>query len=146
MASPGCLAAGLHLGPRRIDHGAGDRRSDQVTRLAGLRLLVVESKPHDRVVPKGRHGAYREQIVLGARAVVPAPKGRIHVEACTLPMNGLTARHVIQLAKAAGLTVIGDASEADHQLVKRLDADIIVRRGVLLQSSLSGAICNDKGS
>src|SRR5262245_42176487 len=44
------------------------------------------------VVPKGSHGAYREQIVLDARAVVPAPAGTTHVEACTLPMNGLTAR------------------------------------------------------
>ena len=106
------------------------------------------------VVPKGSHGAYREQIVLNARAVVRAPKGTTHVQACTLPMNGLTARqsldllglspgqviavtgaagayggYVIQLAKADGLTVIADASEADQQLVKQLGADIVVRRG-----------------
>jgi NADPH:quinone reductase-like Zn-dependent oxidoreductase len=106
------------------------------------------------VVPKGSHGAYREQIVLDARAVVPAPKGTTHVQACTLPMNGLTARqsldllglspgqvlavtgaagayggYVIQLAKAEGLTVIADASEADLPLVKSLGADIVVRRG-----------------
>jgi NADPH:quinone reductase-like Zn-dependent oxidoreductase len=106
------------------------------------------------VVPKGSHGAYREQIVLEARAVVPAPAGTTHVEACTLPMNGLTARqsldllalspgqtlavtgaagayggYVIQLAKAEGLTVIADASEADRSLVAGLGADIVVRRG-----------------
>lgn len=106
------------------------------------------------VVPKGSHGAYREQIVLDARAVVPAPHGMTHVQACTLPMNGLTARqsldllrltsgqilavtgaagayggYVIQLAKAEGLTVIADASEADHGLIASLGADIIVRRG-----------------
>lgn len=106
------------------------------------------------VVPKGSHGAYREQIVLEARAVVPAPKGTTHVQACTLPMNGLTARqsldllglsagqvlavtgaagayggYVIQLAKAEGLTVIADASEADRPLVQSLGADIVVRRG-----------------
>ncbi|MBL6953479.1 MAG: NADP-dependent oxidoreductase [Alphaproteobacteria bacterium] len=106
------------------------------------------------VVPQGSHGAYREQIVLDARAVVPAPAGTTHVEACTLPMNGLTARlsldllglasgqtlavtgaagayggYVIQLAKAEGLTVIADASEADHELVAALGADIVVRRG-----------------
>ncbi len=106
------------------------------------------------VIPKGSHGGYREQIVLNARAVVPAPRGTTHVEACTLPMNGLTARrsldllalspgqtlavtgaagayggYVVQLAKAEGLTVIADASEADHQLVKALGADIVVRRG-----------------
>src|SRR5258708_3039943 len=49
------------------------------------------------VVPKGTHGAYREQIVLNARAVVRAPKGTTHVQACTLPMNGLTARQSLDL-------------------------------------------------
>jgi NADPH:quinone reductase len=106
------------------------------------------------VIPKGSHGAYREQIVLNVRAVVPAPAGTTHVQACTLPMNGLTARqsldllglspgqtlavtgaagayggYVVQLAKAEGLTVIADASEADHALVTALGADIVVRRG-----------------
>lgn len=106
------------------------------------------------VVPQGSHGAYREQIVLDAQAVVPAPAGTTHREACTLPMNGLTARqsldllglspgqtlavigaagayggYVVQLAKVDGLTVIADASEADHELVASLGADIIVRRG-----------------
>jgi NADPH2:quinone reductase len=106
------------------------------------------------VVPKASHGAYREQIVLAARAVLPAPAGTTHVEACTLPMNGLTARlsldllglspgqtlavtgaagayggYVIQIAKAEGLTVIADASEADQALIKSLGADIVVRRG-----------------
>jgi len=106
------------------------------------------------VVPKGSHGAQREQIVLDARSVVRAPAGKTHAEAATLPMNGLTARqslnllglkpgqvlavtgaagayggYVIQLAKAEGLTVIADASEKDEQLVASLGADIIVRRG-----------------
>ena len=106
------------------------------------------------VVPKGSHGAYREQIVLDARSVVRAPAGRSHAEAATLPMNGLTARlsldllklspgqvlavtgaagayggYVIQLAKAEGLTVIADASETDEPLVASLGADIVVRRG-----------------
>lgn len=106
------------------------------------------------VVPKGSHGAYREQIVLDARSVVRAPAGASHAEAATLPMNGLTARlsldllglspgqvlavtgaagayggYVIQLAKAEGLTVIADASEQDEALVKSLGADIVVRRG-----------------
>ena len=42
-------------------------------------------KPGDAVmaivVPKGSHGAYREQIVLDARSVVRAPAGKTHVEA-----------------------------------------------------------------
>ena len=106
------------------------------------------------VVPKGSHGAYREQIVLDARSVVRAPTGKTHPEACSLPMNGLTARqsldllklspgqviavigaagayggYVVQLAKTEGLTVIVDASEKDEKLVASLGADIVVRRG-----------------
>ncbi len=106
------------------------------------------------VIPKGSHGAYREQIVLEARAVVPVPAGASHAEACTLPMNGLTARqsldllglsagqtlavtgaagayggYVVQLAKADGLTVIADASDADRELVTSLGADIVIPRG-----------------
>jgi NADPH:quinone reductase len=120
--------------------------------------VTTGAKVGDRVmamvVPNAAHGAYREQIVLDARAVVPAPAGTSHVEACTLPMNGLTATlsldllglsagqtlavtgaagayggYVIQLAKVAGLIVIADASEADEALVKSLGADIVVRRG-----------------
>jgi NADPH:quinone reductase-like Zn-dependent oxidoreductase len=106
------------------------------------------------VVPRGNHGGYREQIVLQQQAVVPAPAGVSHAEACTLPMNGLTARlsldllalepgqslavtgaagayggYVIQLAKTAGLTVIADASSGDRDLVSSLGADIVVARG-----------------
>ena len=106
------------------------------------------------VVPKGSHGAYREQIALDQRAVVGAPSWSRHVEACTLPMNGLTAQqsldllhlsqgqtlavtgaagayggYVIQLAKLAGLTVVADASDADRELVASLGADIVVARG-----------------
>ncbi|MEI9851441.1 MAG: NADP-dependent oxidoreductase [Sphingomonas sp.] len=106
------------------------------------------------VVPKGSHGAYREQIALDARSVVRAPAGATHAEAATLPMNGLTARrsldlldlsagqviavtgaagayggYVIQLARSEGLTVIADASEKDEALVASLGADIVVRRG-----------------
>ncbi len=106
------------------------------------------------VVPKASHGGYRSQIVLQARAVVPAPAGTTPMTACTLPMNGLTARmsldllglrpgqalavtgaagayggYVIQLARNEGLTVIADASEADEALVKSLGADIVGRRG-----------------
>ena len=106
------------------------------------------------VCPTASHGAYREQIVLDQRAVVPAPAGTTHVQACSLPMNGLTARqsldllnlspgqvlavtgaagayggYVIQLAKSEGLTVIADASDADRELVSSLGADIMVARG-----------------
>ncbi|MBO0729468.1 MAG: NADP-dependent oxidoreductase [Acidimicrobiaceae bacterium] len=106
------------------------------------------------VAPEGSHGAYSELIVVPAESVAPVPAGATDVEACTLPMNGLTARlaldvlqlhpgqtlavtgaagafggYVVQLAKADGLTVVADASEADEQLVRRLGADVVVRRG-----------------
>jgi len=106
------------------------------------------------VVPNAAHGAYREQIVLDQSAVVRAPEGISHVEACTLPMNGLTARlsldllglksgqvlavtggpgayggYVIQLAKAEGLVVIADSADSDRALLGSLGADIIVSRG-----------------
>lgn len=106
------------------------------------------------VVTKGDHGGYREQIALDARSVVPLPAGKSFVEACTLPMNGLTARqvldrltlsagqsiavtgaagafggYVVQLAKAAGLIVIADSTAVDEALVTSFGADIVERRG-----------------
>jgi len=106
------------------------------------------------VVPYGSHGGYSESIVLPAGSVTHAPRGTSHAEACTLPMNGLTARlsldqsalspgetlavtgaagayggYVVQLAKADGLRVIADASEKDEELVRSLGADVVVRRG-----------------
>ncbi len=106
------------------------------------------------VVPAGSHGAYSERIVVPAESVARVPAGASDVEACTLPMNGLTAclaldtlglqagdtvavtgaagafgGYVVQLAKAAGLKVVADASAADSQLVRDLGADIVVARG-----------------
>ena len=106
------------------------------------------------VVPSGSYGAYREQIVLDQNAVVRAPQGTSHVEACTLPMNSLTARlsldllglkegqvlavtgspgayggYVVQLAKADGLTVIADSNESDEELLRSLGVDLIIPRG-----------------
>lgn len=106
------------------------------------------------VVPNANHGAYREQIVLDARAATAIPAGATLVEACTLPMNAMTARlsldllglspgqslavtgaagayggYLIQLAKTEGLTVIADAKESDRDLVASFGADIIVARG-----------------
>ena len=116
--------------------------------------LVVGDAVMAMVLPRGNHGAYRESIVLAADSVVRAPADASHVEAATLPMNGLTARqslnqlalqpgetvavtgaagcyggYVVQLAKADGLRVIADASSADEQLVRDLGADIVVPRG-----------------
>ena len=106
------------------------------------------------VVPAGQHGGYSDSLVLPAQSVARIPAGATLVEASTLPMNALTARkaldmlalpsgstiavtgaagafggYVVQLAKADGLRVIADASEADEQLVRDLGADVVVRRG-----------------
>lgn len=106
------------------------------------------------VLPSGSHGGYSEMLALPARSVARMPAGASHAEACTLPMNGLTARlsldllalapgdtlavtgaagayggYMVQLAKADGLRVIADASERDEALVRSLGADDIVRRG-----------------
>jgi NADPH2:quinone reductase len=116
--------------------------------------LAVGDAAMAMVLPHGSHGAYRESLVLTADSVALAPEGVSHVEASTLPMNGLTARltldqlglkagqtiavtgaagayggYVIQLAKADGLNVIADASKADEALVTSLGADVVVRRG-----------------
>jgi NADPH:quinone reductase-like Zn-dependent oxidoreductase len=116
--------------------------------------LLVGDAAMAIVVPTGAHGGYRESLVLPANSVVRAPKGASDAEASTLPMNGLTARlaldllglgpgqvlavtgaagafggYVVQLAKAEGLTVVADASEADERLVRDLGADVVVRRG-----------------
>ena len=105
------------------------------------------------VIPDGDYGAYREQLVLNQDAVVFAPKNTSHEEACTLPMNSLTARlsldllnltpgqviavtggpgayggYVIQLAKCDGLIVIADSSDSDENLLKDLGVDIIISR------------------
>jgi NADPH:quinone reductase len=120
----------------------------------GVEHLRVGDLAVGIVVPTGAHGGYREDLVLPADSVVRAPAGADAVAACTLPMNGLTARmaldrmalspgqvlavtgaagafggYVVQLGKADGLTVVADASEADEQLVRDLGADVVVRRG-----------------
>ncbi|RNL83307.1 quinone oxidoreductase family protein [Halostreptopolyspora alba] len=108
------------------------------------------------VVPNGgTHGAYAEQVVVPAASVVPAPKGADFSAAATLLMNAMTARlavdalalsngdtlavtgaagafggYVIELAKADGLRVIGDAKPDDTALVRELGADEVVQRGV----------------
>jgi NADPH:quinone reductase len=106
------------------------------------------------VIPRGSRGAYAEQVVVPPQSVARIPAAATLVEAATLPMNGLTARlaldllalqpgqtlavtgaagafggYVIQLAKAEGLQVIADASEADTELVRSLGADEVVARG-----------------
>lgn len=135
---PGMDAAGevLEVGPGVDRFSPGDR----------VMAIVLPTRPEG--------GAYAQQVVVPAASVALAPKGTTHAEASTLLMNGLTARlsldqlgvtagdtlavtgaagayggYVVQLAKADGLRVIADASEADEELVRNLGADVVVRRG-----------------
>jgi NADPH:quinone reductase-like Zn-dependent oxidoreductase len=118
-------------------------------------------------MPKGAHGAYRQQLVVPVESVAAVPAGVDDVAASTLPMNGLTAQlafdrfglspgrtlavtgaagcfggYMVQLAKAAGLRVVADASEADEALVSELGADVIVRRGDGVAERMR-AVCPD---
>lgn len=120
----------------------------------GVSHLSVGDDVMAIVVPSGSHGGYSESLVLPARSVARTPKGSSYSEACTLPMNGLTARYAldlmnlepgatlavtgaagafggyaIQLAVAADLHVVADASEGDEELVRSLGAHQVVRRG-----------------
>jgi len=106
------------------------------------------------VVPSQDRGAYDELVVVPASQVSRAPGSIDLVSAATLPMNGLTAMlaldalalspgavlavtgaagavggYAIQLAKARGLHVIADTSEADEELVRSLGAERTVPRG-----------------
>ncbi len=99
-------------------------------------------------------GAYADEVVVPAAQATRVPDGVDLLAASTLLMNALTARlaldelavpaggtvavtgaagayggYVVQLAKAGGLRVVADASEADEELVRALGADIVVRRG-----------------
>lgn len=120
----------------------------------GVTSVAVGDEVMGIVIPRGSYGFYSEKIVLPWQSVTHAPRGASHLEACTLPMNGLTARlsldllallpgrtiavtgaagayggYVVQLAKTAGLRVIADSSERDEELVRSLGADEVVRRG-----------------
>jgi NADPH2:quinone reductase len=99
-------------------------------------------------------GAYADELVLPEEQVGPVPAGVDAVPASTLLMNALTARlaldalavpeggtvavtgaagcfggYVVQLAKADGLRVVADASDADVDLVRSLGADDVLARG-----------------
>jgi NADPH2:quinone reductase len=78
-------------------------------------------------LPKRSHGAYREQIVLGARSVARAPAGTSHVEACTLPMNGLTARQsldLLNLAPGQVLAVTGAAGAYGGYVIQQVSREV----------------------
>jgi NADPH2:quinone reductase len=116
--------------------------------------LAVGAEVIALLEPKLALGAQAEYVVARAESVVRAPKGADPTAASTLLMNALTARmalealevspratvavtgaagavggYAVQLAKAAGLTVIADAAETDRDLVIGLGADHVLPRG-----------------
>ncbi|MUK00593.1 zinc-binding dehydrogenase [Vibrio cholerae] len=106
-------------------------------------------------LPLGQHGgAYAEYLVAPDDSIARIPKGSTLEEAASIPMNGLTAvqilelaalrpgqviavtgaagtlgNYTIQLAKQQGLTVVADAAPKDRDLVQGLGADHILDRG-----------------
>lgn len=127
--------------------------------------LAVGERVMAIVLPSGHHGAYAEYVVVPAESVARVPAGATDAEASTLPMNGLTARkaldmlalatgdtlavtgaagcfggYAVQLAKADGLRVVADASEADEALVRSLGADVVVRRGPDVAERIRAAV------
>jgi NADPH2:quinone reductase len=151
------LRAGVY-GPRLQSpspHVPGMDAAGVIDEVGAGTAWVVGDEVMAIVLPVGpRGGAYAEQIVVPADSVARIPAGTDFVAASTLPMNGLTARrsldqlgllpgqtiavtgaagsyggYMVQLAKADGLRVIADASEADEALVTALGADVVVRRG-----------------
>ncbi|WP_019927760.1 NADP-dependent oxidoreductase [Nocardia sp. BMG111209] len=134
---PGWEAAGV---VDAADPASGWRVGDEVTAIVGTVLRA--------------RGGYAEQIVLDGDSVTARPAGTDFAAAATLPMNGLTAvaaldqlaladgaalavtgaagavgGYVVQLAKAAGLTVVADAAPADADTVRAFGADVVVARG-----------------
>lgn len=130
----------------------------------------VSWQPGDRVLAivfpyGGGNGAQCEYAVVSADSVARVPEDVSLARAATLPMNGLTARlvldklrlrpgqtiavtgapgavggYVMEMAAAEGLRVIGDASPADVGLVKSLGAQVVVPRGSELVAAIRAAV------
>lgn len=103
----------------------------------------------------GERGAYAEQVAVPAEWLVPLPNALQATTAATLPLNALTADQglkildlptgasllvtgasgavgafAVQLAKAAGLRIIAQASDGDEDWVRSLGADEVIGRDV----------------
>ena len=104
-------------------------------------------------IPSGR-GSHAELVVVDQLAVVPQPASLSPAQAATIPMNGLTARvvleslglepgepvvltgaagavggYVVELAAAAGLSVVAIASPSDEEALMAMGAAGFVPRG-----------------
>lgn len=122
----------------------------------GVSRLQIGQKVMAAVMPRrSEGGAQAQYIVVPAASVVPIPEGVSLAQACTLPMNGLTAlrawelaalgkgqcvavsggagllaHYAIAAAKRFGQRVIADAKPEEAELVRSYGADIVVGRGV----------------
>ncbi len=117
--------------------------------------LVVGDRVFGWISPMttGR-GAYAEQVAISPSSLARTPESFTDIEAATLPTNGLTAMHaldllslpagatvaitgsaggtgvrMVELAVERGLQVIAVASPADERLVADLGAQTFVVRG-----------------
>jgi len=129
---------------------------------AGVEHLAVGDEVMAAVAPRRPEGgAQAELVVVPAASTVPVPDGLSAEPAATLPMNGLTALHgldllalaegqtllvtggagllasyVIPMAKQRGLRVLADASPKDETLVRGFGADVVLPRGDALVAAI----------
>jgi NADPH:quinone reductase-like Zn-dependent oxidoreductase len=129
---------------------------------AGVEHLAVGDEVMAAVAPRRPEGgAQAELVVVPAASTVPVPDGLSAELAATLPMNGLTALHgldllalaegqtllvtggagllasyVIPMAKQRGLRVLADASPEDETLVRGFGADVVLPRGDALVAAI----------
>jgi NADPH:quinone reductase-like Zn-dependent oxidoreductase len=133
---------------------------------AGVEHVAVGAEVMAALGPRRPDGgAQAEFIVVPAASVVPIPEGATLEQAATLPMNGLTAFHglellglpagrtlavtggagllasyVIAIAKLRGVQVLADAFPADEELVRSFGADAVLPRGDGLPSAVRDAV------
>jgi NADPH:quinone reductase-like Zn-dependent oxidoreductase len=128
----------------------------------GVERLAVGDEAMAAIAPRRPEGgAQAELVVVPAASVVPVPDGMAADQAATLPMNGLTALHgldllglgagqtlavtggagllasyVIGIARRRGLRVLADASQDDETLVRTFGADVVLPRGNALVAAI----------
>jgi len=117
-------------------------------------------------LPLSAHGgAYVQELVAPVGSFTRVPRGLSAALASTVPMNGLTAlqilsraalapgqtlavtgaagllgNYVVQLARAAGVTVIADAAPKDEALVRSLGPSHVVPRGDGFAAAVRGLV------
>jgi NADPH:quinone reductase len=128
----------------------------------GVDNVAVGDEVMAAVLPRRPEGGGQASlVVVPAASVVPAPDGMTPELAATLPMNGLTALHgldllglvegetilvtggagllasyVIPIATGRGLRVLADASPADEALVRGFGAHVVLPRGDALVAAV----------